>query len=1024
MPARFRALTGGESIFPLAVLFSLQLLDQALQSAFNVLVPNVRNAFHLSDAAILAIVALAGAAALLGTVPVAWLADRTVRVRIALVGAGLGAAFSVALGLAPTAAVMAVALCGVYLGLAVIFPTHNSLLADYYPVGSRPRVYSTHRAGLSLGAVVGVLIGAGLTAAFSWRVPFIVFAIPIAIVVVIGLRLREPPRGRHEEAALVQSGDEESPVAVLGEAEAALPGPLPAPSEPAGPADPPPSFGEAWRLVWKIGVLRRIFLALPFLAAAIAGFTSLASLQYQETFHLDVVQRAFLVAPVQVFVLAGLVVGAAVGTRLAARQLRLVFGMLAVAAVLASGFAVLFALAPNVPVAFFADSAIEASLAVVGPGVLAALSLAIPSRARSVGFSVGALFVLPGLVVIPVVGAIGDAVGFRYGMLILVPVFLIGGLIVASAGSLIDADVRDVWLSMHTREAMRAARARGELPLLAVADLDVGYDGVPVLRGVGIAVAEGEIVALIGTNGAGKSTLLRAIGGIVEADRGAVVFNGRDITHAPPDEIARWGIGQMPGGDGVFPALTVEENLRAATWQDRRNRRERQVETRVNEVLGRFGVLADRRADRAGDLSGGQQQMLALAMALLAAPTLLLIDELSLGLAPIIVERLLESVRALRAAGTSVLLVEQSVNVAVSVADRVYVMDAGAIRYSGTASEIRDRPNLLRSIFLHRGTGRPAEPAGTPGTTNRDGAPSAGAPSAGTPAGTAQTAVNTALEVTSVSVTFGGISALDDVSFDAARGEVVGIIGPNGAGKTTLFDVISGFTRPDRGQMVLEGRDVTALPAGARARLGLGRSFQDSSLFSGLSVRDTLAVALERFVDAGDPLNAVLRLPVMVDTEVAVTARVDELIELFGLVDVADSFVSELSTGTRRLVDLAGVVAHAPSVVLLDEPTSGVAQREVEAMGELLRRVQRTLDATLLVVEHDIAFVASLADRLIALDRGNVLAVGEPADVLAQSEVVESFLGTDPLTRSRSGAMAAPVTGPVPFAASPGEGGR
>ncbi|HEY7949064.1 MAG TPA: MFS transporter, partial [Acidimicrobiales bacterium] len=174
---RLGALGAGVSVFPLAVLFSLQLLDQATQSAFNVLIPNVRDAFHMSNAEILLIVSLAGAAALLGTVPVAWLADRTRRVPIALIGAGVGAAFSIALGLAPSAVVLAVMLCGVYLGQAVIFPTHNSLIADYYPVEARPRVYSTHRAGLSLGAAGGVLLGAGLTAAFSWRAVFVVFAV-------------------------------------------------------------------------------------------------------------------------------------------------------------------------------------------------------------------------------------------------------------------------------------------------------------------------------------------------------------------------------------------------------------------------------------------------------------------------------------------------------------------------------------------------------------------------------------------------------------------------------------------------------------------------------------------------------------------------------------------------------------------------------------------------------------------------------------------------------------------------------
>ena len=400
--------------------------------------------------------------------------------------------------------------------------------------------------------------------------------------------------------------------------------------------------------------------------------------------------------------------------------------------------------------------------------------------------------------------------------------------------------------------------------------------------------------------------------------------------------------------------------------------------------------------------------------------SLLLIDELSLGLAPIVVEGLLESVRSLRAAGTAVLLVEQSVNVAVSVADRVVVMESGAIRFSGTGSEVRDRPELLRSIFLQRaGARRTDHVAGGKRVGGANGAGGATGPGETAATSLPASAASPALQVRSGSVTFGGIAALDDVSLEAGRGEVVGIIGPERRGQDHPLRRDLRLHRPEAGALLLDGADVTSLPAGARARLGLGRSFQDSSLFPGLSVRDTLAVALERFIDAGDPLNAVLRLPVMVDTEAAVARRVAELLGLFGLEPFADAFVSELSTGTRRLVDLAGVVAHAPSVVLLDEPSSGVAQREVEAMGELLRRVQRTLGATLLVVEHDISFVATLADRLVALDRGAVLAEGEPADVLGRPEVVEAFLGTDPLTRSRSGALGADPTGTVGAEAGP-----
>ncbi|MGD0747186.1 MAG: MFS transporter [Acidimicrobiales bacterium] len=991
--SRLAKLGGGVTLFPLAVLFGIELLDQATQSAFNVLTPNIRDAFGLTNAGILLIVAIAGAAALLCTLPVAVLADRVNRVRIALIGAIVGAGFSIGLGASQGVVVATIMLVGVSMGQAVIFPTHNSLLADYYPVPVRPRVYSAHRSGISIGAIVGVLLGAGLASVWSWRAPFFFFAVPIVIVVIIGLRLREPARGRHEQVELA----EQMLASERGEPAPLDDGPEPALVTDSGagaagetgdgavdiPVETPPSLGEAWRTVWKIGVLRRIFIALPFLAAAIAGFTSLASLQYQETFHLDAVQRAYLIAPIQVFDLIGLAVGAVIATRLAKRDIGLVFRMLAVASVIAAAFAVLFALAPNVPLAFIGNAGIDASLAIVGPGVLASLSLAIPARVRSVGFSIGALFVLPGFLVLPSVGALGDAVGFRYGLLILVPIFTIGGLIVASAGGLIERDVQNVWTSMRTRAQMLRDRHAGRLPLLAVRGLSVGYDGVTVLGDVAIEVDEGEIVALLGTNGAGKSTLLRAIGGVVEADHGAIVFDGRDITHLPPDEIARLGVAQVPGGEGIFPNLRVEENLRAAAWQGRR-RGERDADM-IEEAMAAFPSLATRRGERAGNLSGGQQQMLALAMATITRPKLFLIDELSLGLSPLVVEQLLGAIESMRRAGTAILLVEQSMNVAVSVADRVYVMETGAVRFSGSAGELAAHPELLWSIYLQKASdslGASALPA--PGTRN----------------GTDE------LEVRGVSVAFGGNAALRDVTLHAAHGEIVGIIGPNGAGKTTLFDVISGFLRPDTGRVQLGGLDVTERTASARARLGLGRSFQDSRLFSGLTVRDALAVSLERFTDVRDPFNAVLRLPAQVRTEAAVTARVDELMDMFGLGRFADNLVSELSTGSRRLVDLAAVVALQPTVVLLDEPSSGVAQREVEAMVELLRTVRDRLDATMLIVEHDIAFIAELADRLVAMDRGAVLASGAPRDVLESPAVGEAFLGSDPLALTRSGPAA------------------
>jgi branched-chain amino acid transport system ATP-binding protein len=261
-----------------------------------------------------------------------------------------------------------------------------------------------------------------------------------------------------------------------------------------------------------------------------------------------------------------------------------------------------------------------------------------------------------------------------------------------------------------------------------------------------------------------------------------------------------------------------------------------------------------------------------------------------------------------------------------------------------------------------------------------------------------------ALEVQSLSVRFGGIRAVDDVSLSVEPAEILGIIGPNGAGKTTLFDLISGFTSADAGHVLLGGKDVTRLGPDARARRGLGRSFQDARLFPALTVEETLAVALERWVDVKDPFNAALRLPAQQDSEHWVHQQVDEMIELMGIESFRSKFVRELSTGSRRVVDIACVLAHRPSVVLLDEPSSGIAQREAEALSPLLLRIRDNLGASLLVIEHDMPLVTSVSDRLVALDQGHVVTIGEPQAVLEHPEVVASYLGNTEEVIARSGA--------------------
>jgi ABC-type branched-subunit amino acid transport system ATPase component/MFS family permease len=997
---RISAMTGGAAFYPLAILFGLNILDELDRNAFNVLLPEIRDYFGLDNTGILSVVALAGAAALLLTVPVSMLADRYSRVKLMVVGAIALLFFSFGTGLAPVLWVFIVMRCGTSMGLAASFPTHNSLLADYYPIPVRPRVYSFHAAARSIGVGLGVLIGAGLATLFDWRAPFIFFAIPGVILIILALRLREPVRGRWERQAMG--------------ADASL----------LGIEDEPPSFAEAYRMVWKIQSLRRIFFAMPFLAAAIVGFASLASLQYAETFGLSEVGRAVVMVPVQLIEVIGLTYGARLGVRRLAQGPSKVFDLLAWASVAAAVLGVAFAWAPWLFAAILFHALLVTALAIVGPGVLTALSLGIPPRARAIGFSIGALFVLPGLVAIPLVGSIGDRFGYRWGLTLMLPVFLMGGLAISRVGKVIDEDVKNVWIGTMARAEMMRERAEGRLELLSVRELGVAYGDVRVLFGVDLNVKEGEIIALLGTNGAGKSTLLKAISGVTEADRGAIVFDGRDMTHAPPEEIAKMGIAQVPGGQGVFPSLTVAENLQAAGWMLRKDKKLRDV--RVAEVLELFPVLEKRSDDHAADLSGGQQQMLTLGMAFMSRPRLLMIDELSLGLAPVVIEQLLDVVRAMRDQGTAIILVEQSVNVALTVADTAYFMEKGEIRFHGPTAELLDRPDVLRSVFLEGATkGLASEPVPTNGeatpvaTNGVDALPVVGVGASTNGDATELDAVLThdrptseavALEVREVSVSFGGIRAVDDVSFTLAKGEVLGIIGPNGAGKTTLFDLISGITKTDTGRVRLGADDISSLSANRRAWRGLGRSFQDSRLFPSLTVEDTLMVALERWLDVRDPLDAAFRLPAFVDSEAAARHRVDELIELMGIEAFRTKFVGELSTGSRRVVDLACVLAHEPSVVLLDEPSSGIAQREAEALGPLLLRIRDALEASLVVIEHDMGLVTDVSDRLLALDQGHVLASGTPDEVLSHRGGVDSYLGGDLAVIGRSGPRPEPST--------------
>lgn len=975
-------LTGGAPIYPLLILFGLTLTDQFDKSAFRVLLPDIAKDFGMNIGDATLVVALAATAAILLAVPIGFAADRVKRVPIAIAGAVVWGLFSALTGLSTAIWMLLIARAGSALGEGANGPTHNSLIADYYPFEARNAAFSFHRSALAFGAMIGPLVAAPLADAYDWRVPFIVFTIPTAIVVILALKMREPVRGHYERAAMGASQD-----AIATE-------------------DVPPSFAESWRIVWNVGTLRRIFYALPFIATAFVGLGEMSNLFYQRVFDVGTADRGYLAAALAPAQLLGLLIGTPIAARLLAKGASTVPKFVAYVSLVVAAAWAGFALAPNLGFAIAMNAILVAGAVLITPVVFVALSLTIPPKVRSYGYAAASVFIIPGLILYAIIGALADSIGLRGAIMINVPVFLLGAFLIASSGREIDRDIRRVWAQAAAQSNVLYERRQGRVKMLLCQGINVSYGNVQVLFDVDFEVDEGEIVALLGTNGAGKSTLLNAIAGIVEPSDGAIVFDGRDMTYTPPNETAGRGVTMVPGGKGVFPSLTVRENLVLAGWLHRKDKQH--VRTSTEHVLELFPILRERLDQAAGNLSGGQQQMLTLGMAFIERPRLLMIDELSLGLAPAVVGQLLGIVQELRDAGTTIILVEQSVNVALTVAETAYFMEKGEIRFHGPTSELLERKDILRSVFLEGAASREQATAAATGHAAEELVAAVTVSGNGAEPLVPISEREDRLEVRELSKRYGGVTALDEVSLTFKAGEIVGFIGPNGAGKTSLFDAISGFLPVDGGRVLMKANDgdiydLGSQPPHLRARLGLGRSFQDGRLFPALTVKETIAVALEDSVAVKDPVAAALYLPAVIESEAAVDERVEELIEFMGLQAFRDKFTNELSTGSRRIVDLACILAHQPTVLLLDEPSSGIAQREAEALGPLMLRIRDQLGATLLVIEHDLPLLSSVSDRMVGMDLGRVIAVGTPTEVVNDPVVVASYLGDNEAAIARSG---------------------
>jgi branched-chain amino acid transport system ATP-binding protein len=228
------------------------------------------------------------------------------------------------------------------------------------------------------------------------------------------------------------------------------------------------------------------------------------------------------------------------------------------------------------------------------------------------------------------------------------------------------------------------------MALLEVKEIETFYGNIQALKGISLTVDEGEIVTLIGSNGAGKSTTLRSISGLTAPRAGSIVFRGEEISETPPQEIVRLGISQSPEGRKTFQRMSVRENLELGAYL----RRDTRIQEDIDRVYDLFPRLHERQKQHAGTMSGGEQQMLAIGRALMANPTLLLLDEPSMGLAPILVERIYETVAEINKQGTTILLVEQNANFALEVSTRGYVLETGTVALSDVSSKLRENPDV------------------------------------------------------------------------------------------------------------------------------------------------------------------------------------------------------------------------------------------------------------------------------------------------------------------------------------------
>jgi ABC-type branched-subunit amino acid transport system ATPase component/sugar phosphate permease len=676
----------GLSYYPLVALGLLIMTDGFQSYAFTVLTPEISRAMGVSIFAFAAARSLQGLAFAAAPLPMAWLTQNKPRRALLCIVTGLAWAFITVFTGFVTALIGLVAILFLDgLTTGSITSLHQPLVFDSYPPEARVRAISAYNAAAFIGNVGSPLLVAFFAGAFdlTWRGVFLCLGVTSLVMTLGALGLRDPGFGTWDteriRAAVREAHDDDASLRA---------------------EDVRLGFWEICRRLLLIPTNRRTFVGFAMFGVLQIPLNTFVSYYLDTRWNVGPGGRGLFFA----YYSACSVVALLIYGRRGEKQFRAAPGriMRAASVALAAGVVCIAvgALVPNFG-AFIGFLGVASALtALITPVLGIALLSIVPANMRPHGQALAVIFTSAGSVVGSLtLGSVQNQFGAKGTMVAVGIIGVLGAWVIGTAGKFVEPDIDRMVEAVLEDEEIRRLTVEGHrLPMLACRGIDFSYGQLQVLFDVDFTVDDGEMVALLGVNGAGKSTLLKVISGIGLPNRGSVRYRGQEITYLDAERRLRLGITQIPGGRAVFGPMTVVENLRSYGFTLGRDRRA--VDAAIDNCLDAFPRLAERRNSLAATLSGGEQQMLGLSKALMLRPRLLLIDELSLGLAPVIVGQLLEMVRRINADGTAVVLVEQSVNIALNLVEHAYFMEKGEMRFDGRADELLARDDLLRAVFL------------------------------------------------------------------------------------------------------------------------------------------------------------------------------------------------------------------------------------------------------------------------------------------------------------------------------------